>query len=409
MAQISPVLYNTIAQAYASIENSFSSVDLQARVAVDAIVDVTTFTYPDDTPSLADAEAALEIESILLSPFNLGYAGAQNISVSMSSITTAVRSLNNFVIRNSSFSGTSKEKLDNWINIEMLNYWTTVACPSDWAVLCSTTGYNTDDWILGDDIRANLEDNTVAQYKMNDTSGSTVVDSQGTQNGELYDSVIPKDLSVVSTSHTSPLTNMNRYFDLATTGDLYNIKIDDNSSFSPTDGAGNDEPFSISCWVNHIDPTSGIQTYLSKYDITNGKYEWFFYISNGTINYRMYESPVNTVNIGMSSVSNTLLTAGQWHYLTATYDGSKTPSGFVLYIDGSPVSTVEINNNPPFTGMSDTEADVYISAYMAAGTTLSGFMGGSIDNVCIFNKELSQTEVSFLYNSGEGTELLKNF
>ena len=54
MAQIETSLYQTIADAYALIDDSLSSVSTNARTALDAIVDVTT-NYGD--PS-GDADAA---------------------------------------------------------------------------------------------------------------------------------------------------------------------------------------------------------------------------------------------------------------------------------------------------------------------------------------------------------------
>jgi len=70
MAQIDTDLYKQIADAYATLSTSLSTVASDARTALDAIVDVDTATYPD--PS-ANADAALEIELALLSPFNASY------------------------------------------------------------------------------------------------------------------------------------------------------------------------------------------------------------------------------------------------------------------------------------------------------------------------------------------------
>ena len=73
MAQIDRDLYRTIAVAYAAIDTSLADVGTDARTALDAIVDVDTTSYPDQTPSVADADAALEIELALLTPFNIAY------------------------------------------------------------------------------------------------------------------------------------------------------------------------------------------------------------------------------------------------------------------------------------------------------------------------------------------------
>lgn len=141
MAQIDTDLYNTIATAYASIDSSLLGVADDARTALDAIVDVTTTTYPD--PS-SDADAALEIELALLGPFNTAYISAQNISNSVSSLLDAVRAINNHVVNNTSGSATAQSKLDTWINNTMLASW--AACPVGWANLSEDAGYNVTNW-----------------------------------------------------------------------------------------------------------------------------------------------------------------------------------------------------------------------------------------------------------------------
>ena len=147
MAQIDRDLYRTIAIAYASIDTNLAGVATDARTALDAIVDVDTTTYPDATPSVADADAALEIELALLTPYNIAYISAQNISVSVSSLLDAVRAVNNHVVANATSGSTAKLKLDNWINGDMAGNWGAGgACPSGWANLSTDAGYDSTDW-----------------------------------------------------------------------------------------------------------------------------------------------------------------------------------------------------------------------------------------------------------------------
>ena len=146
MAQIDRDLYRSIADAYASIDVSLAGVSTDARTALDAIVDVDTTTYPDATPSVADADAALEIELALLTPFNIAYIQAQTISLNVANILDAVRAVNNHVVNQASGSATAQAKLDSWINTEMGTVWTT-NCPQGWANLSADAGYDITDWI----------------------------------------------------------------------------------------------------------------------------------------------------------------------------------------------------------------------------------------------------------------------
>ena len=147
MAQIDRDLYRSIADAYASVDASLATVSTDARTALDAIVDVDTTTYPDATPSVADADAALEIELALLGPFNTAFIQAQNISLNIANLLDAVRAVNNHVIANGP-GADSKTKLDNWINLDMASSWGPGgAAPQGWADMSTDAGYDTTDWV----------------------------------------------------------------------------------------------------------------------------------------------------------------------------------------------------------------------------------------------------------------------
>jgi len=146
MAQINVPLYVDIAEAYAAIDVSLSTVNSNARTALDAIVDVTTTNYPD--PSV-NADAALEIELALLTSFNTAYVSSTSIAGSVSALLDAVRAVNNFVINQSGGTATAKVKLDTYVNsISSHGSWSAgaVVVPGGWKNLSSDAGYNVTDW-----------------------------------------------------------------------------------------------------------------------------------------------------------------------------------------------------------------------------------------------------------------------
>ena len=147
MAQIGKTLYNTIAQEYASIQVSLSTVQSDARDALNAIVDVDTLDYPGDPSALINADAALEIELALLQTFNIAYVSAGNIASSTAGLLDAVTAVNDHVITNTSGTTTATAKLTNWINTEMKGYWTAASCPDGWGQFSSDAGYTTTDWV----------------------------------------------------------------------------------------------------------------------------------------------------------------------------------------------------------------------------------------------------------------------
>lgn len=146
MGQIDQDLYFTIATSYAAIDVSLSTVSTNARAALDAIVDVSTATYPNPSQAAEQPDLALEIELALLSPFNNAYVGSKSLANSVGSLLDAIRSVNNHVINNSVFSGTATQKLDDFVNNTMRAWWDDNTVPVGWKNLCSDAGYTVTAW-----------------------------------------------------------------------------------------------------------------------------------------------------------------------------------------------------------------------------------------------------------------------
>jgi len=146
MAQIELALYNTIAQSYANIWTYINSTDTEARVSVDAIVDVTTGTYTPNGGGGGDAaDAALEIELAILDVFNAAYVASGGASTT--TYLDPVRAINNHVINNySGLETTADAKLAEFVVTTMLGTWTDSCIPLGWEQLSEDAGYDTDDW-----------------------------------------------------------------------------------------------------------------------------------------------------------------------------------------------------------------------------------------------------------------------
>ena len=92
------------------------------------------------------------------------------------------------------------------------------------------------------------------------------------------------------------------------------------------------------------------------------------------------------------------LTTNTWNHLVITYDGTRTASGLKFYINGTNIAKAsEFDDDVTFnTG----DAVQYLGSVPALWTTdtFNGFM----DEVGIWSRELSSSEVTELYNSGNG-------
>jgi hypothetical protein len=119
-------------------------------------------------------------------------------------------------------------------------------------------------------------------------------------------------------------------------------------------------------------------------------------ISNGAVGVHYDNGSTNK-----TIYSNSAYNDGNWHLVVVTYSGSNSDyiANTTIYVDGSAVATT---NNGSITG----------SAYgtsLRVGNryTYNSPYSGDIDEVGIWNRALSTTEISDLYNGGAGQTMVE--
>lgn len=89
-----------------------------------------------------------------------------------------------------------------------------------------------------------------------------------------------------------------------------------------------------------------------------------------------------------------------WTHYAATYNGSQTPAGVVLYING----VEDVNRWTWLEGLSGTWSNaqpVKIGyGYGGASSECEGYL----DDIRIYNRVLTSNEIASIYNNGSGTE-----
>ena len=140
--------------------------------------------------------------------------------------------------------------------------------------------------------------------------------------------------------------------------------------------------YTVSSWVN-VDNVSGYKTiYSTEYDegvillIFNASIYYYHYTGSGTI------SPPTTTSGGT-------LTAGQWHHVVMTWDGSNS---IKLYLD-----KVLVNTQTGATALDNPTAP---SQYPKIGQyNTNWWMNGDLDEIAFWSRELDATEVETIYDS----------
>ena len=313
--------------------------------------------------------------------------------------------LSNIALWNTELTTTQVAEIYNEGVPSNLNNFSGTA-PVSWWQLGSNSSYNSGAWTCLDEIGTN---NAVSNGSMTNDDivdgpgysasglGTSSIDIKGdapystanglSENMDVLDRVkdTPINLQPITNTHSIKLDGIDDYIDFG-----------DSDDFSFGDGA-TDSPFSISAWINMDDATRF--RIASKFDSTSNS-EYIFTVSGSdllTVN--LYD---NSEIAFIGRKYNTALTSyqGQWIHVAFTYNGTSSSSGIKLYLNGSKVDDIN-SNSGSYTAMENTTQPFYIGRQ---GATY--IADGKIDEVAIFNVELTGPQVAAIYNGGTPNNIL---
>lgn len=148
---------------------------------------------------------------------------------------------------------------------------------------------------------------------------------------------------------------------------------------------------SWSFWVK-LESLPAFTMFLSKFGTTTStrSYRAYYKSSDSTIQFEIRDSSSNNT---YHNVVNTL-SLDTWHHIVATWDWSAEVCK--IYVDG----VLQAGNS---SGNSATSINNSVAPFQLGGETGSGlYTDGLIDEVGFWSKELTSSEVTDLYNSGDG-------
>ena len=154
-------------------------------------------------------------------------------------------------------------------------------------------------------------------------------------------------------------------------------------------------PFSISCWINTNNVTS-FRTPLGKaQNLAPFTGYWFLITSTGQLRF-VLSNDLNSPN-WLAIENSTTLSTSTWYHCVMTYDGSKSSTGLKVYVDNA-LNTQNVISNTLTGSISN-------SKNFRVGARDNGQLyDGLVDEVAVFNKELTASEVTELYNAGAGKQ-----
>lgn len=214
----------------------------------------------------------------------------------------------------------------------------------------------------------------ISYWRMDETSGTNVIDAVGSNN-------LINNGAGITTGKNNNCLNISA-------NDYLSGTSSNQFDFSKTDS------FSISLWCYGLN-TTGSRTFVSKVSgvvgVSRTGYE--FWVNAGRLYFYLFNEGVNTlVSYGTNPQFNTSVTT--WRHCVCTYNGSNNSTGLVMYYQGNTFSTYRANSN--LTTINNSSNIVLGNNYGNA------YLNGKMDEVGIWNRVLSQSEVTSLYNSGNG-------
>lgn len=215
-------------------------------------------------------------------------------------------------------------------------------------------------------IQTFASDNLVGLWNFDETTGTSATDSSGQNNNGTLTNMTFSSNSVTGKLGRALTFDGNEYVTLG--------------SGKPTILQFSDQPFTLSVWVN-IDFTGNFGRIIGA-DNGGGSSHGYTLRDNGnttTGNFGFYFSE----GAGNSERTSTGLTG--WHLLTGIYDGSKN----YLYVDGVLESSTTVGSITPTWGS--------VSEISIGRRGSTNYYKGIIDDVRIYNRALTATEISTYY------------
>ena len=206
------------------------------------------------------------------------------------------------------------------------------------------------------------------------------------------------DLLAYYTADNTPNDSLGNYNGTLTNGATYGTGIinqgfsldgvNDYVDVGSRTGFNNTQSFTFSAWING---TILNRTLVSNADTTSGG------AALGTWNSGAGRKIALVKGTGVSQCfGNTTLSSSTWYHLVAVhtpYDGVSANVQF--YVNGSADGSSIFDIGTP-SGSNNQ--------HIGASTNLAAFFSGIIDEVGIWSRDLSSSEVTELYNSGAGLQ-----
>jgi hypothetical protein len=219
--------------------------------------------------------------------------------------------------------------------------------------------------------------NLVYYWKLDETSGTTIYDAKNAAN------LFNNNGSIVTGFHNNGIqcNNTAEYLSGATT----TAQFESNTAWS------------YSFWIKR-EATPAVARITFRQDPSNVFRGTGILFDANKISFVICANASTNAFIAASTNDNTFTSTTSYYNIVWTYNGNRAASGNKIYVD-SVSKDITATRDTLGTGTIINSYPLYIGNHP---TNASQHISGILDEIAIYNKELTQTEIDLIYNGGLG-------
>ena len=171
------------------------------------------------------------------------------------------------------------------------------------------------------------------------------------------------------------------------------VEIPDNAAFTP--GAA----MTVEAWIRDANPAVA-GTILSQYDSSAAQIGWSFSVlAGGQIQFSVNGGGSVNSPLTYAITTDSVVVADSWTHVAATYDTAT--EAMKIYVNGVAVEAPLAPGSSDLSSIHDSSSPVRIGASRVFNGSVTSFFSGDIDDVSLYWRDLSASEILAIFNAGE--------
>jgi hypothetical protein len=200
--------------------------------------------------------------------------------------------------------------------------------------------------------------------------------------------------------------NWRGYESDVTTANTLSLEFDGGDRLDTTYSMTSVQSFTVMFWMKSTDTTNYISPVSDSDSSGNRGNLELLRVLNQTDFYILFKDTSGSLNLKNGVTNFNSLCDGSWHHVAMVFDSSGTYTNVTIYKDGSQAVSEDANTTNSWS--TNNKVGGTSAAGFAFGQRRNGALPytGKMDQMAFFESALTSTNISDIYNSGNGGDLL---